>query len=147
MSEEVLYSQEFSIMGKDFSNAGSVSTEIKSVLKEIGFDPAIIRRAAIASYEAEMNVVMYAIRAVVRLSATPGTIEIEFEDEGQGIADIEKAMEEGYSTATPEMREMGFGAGMGLPNIKKNSDDLKIDSEVGRGTKLGILIRTNQAHG
>jgi anti-sigma regulatory factor (Ser/Thr protein kinase) len=147
MNDEVLYSQEFSILGKDFTNAGSVSTEIKSILKEIGFDPTVIRRAAIASYEAEMNVVMYAVRAVVRLSATPGTIEIEFEDEGQGIADIEKAMEEGYSTATPEMREMGFGAGMGLPNIKKNADDLKISSEVGRGTKLGILIRTNQAHG
>jgi serine/threonine-protein kinase RsbT len=147
MNDDVLYSQEFSIMGKDFSNAGSVSTEIKSILKEIGFDPAVIRRAAIASYEAEMNVVMYANRAVVRLSARPGTIQIEFEDEGQGIADIEQAMQEGYSTATPEMREMGFGAGMGLPNIKKNSDDLKIDSLVGRGTKLGILIRTNQSHG
>jgi serine/threonine-protein kinase RsbT len=147
MNHDVLYSQEFSIMGKDFAGAGSVSTEIKSILKEIGFDPAVIRRAAIASYEAEMNVVMYANRAVVRLSATPGTIEIEFEDEGQGIEDIEMAMQEGYSTATDEMREMGFGAGMGLPNIKKNSDDLQISSEVGKGTKLGILIRTNQADG
>ena len=147
MSDEVLYSQEFSILGKDFPNAGSVSTEIKSILKEIGFDPTVIRRAAIASYEAEMNVVMYAVRAVVRLSATPGTIEIEFEDEGQGIADIEMAMQEGYSTATAEMREMGFGAGMGLPNIKKNADDLKLSSEVGKGTKLGIFIRTNQADG
>jgi serine/threonine-protein kinase RsbT len=147
MSDEVLYSQQFSIIGKDFPNAGSVSTEIKSILKEIGFDPAVIRRAAIASYEAEMNVVMYAIQAVVRLSATPGTIEIEFEDEGPGIADIEMAMQEGYSTATAEMREMGFGAGMGLPNIKKNADDLKLASEVGKGTKLGILIRTNQADG
>jgi len=147
MSDAVLYSQEFSIMGRDFTNAGSVSTEIKSILKEIGFDPAVIRRAAIASYEAEMNVVMYANRAVVRLSATPGRIEIEFEDEGQGIEDIEMAMQEGYSTATDEMREMGFGAGMGLPNIKKNSDDLRISSEVGKGTKLGILIRTNQADG
>ena len=83
----------------------------------------------------------------MRLSATPGTIEIEFEDEGPGIADIEMAMQEGYSTATPEMREMGFGAGMGLPNIKKNADDLKLSSEVGKGTKLGIFIRTNQADG
>jgi serine/threonine-protein kinase RsbT len=147
MNDEVLYSQEFSIFGKDFSSAGSVSTEIKSILKEIGFDPTVIRRAAIASYEAEMNVVMYAKQAVVRLSATPVSIMIQFEDEGQGIADIERAMEEGYSTATPEMREMGFGAGMGLPNIKKNSDDLRISSEVGRGTKLEILIRTNQASG
>ena len=147
MSDEVLYSQEFSILGKDFPNAGSVSTEIKSILKEIGFDPTVIRRAAIASYEAEMNVVMYAIQAVVRLSATPGAIEIEFEDEGPGIADIEMAMQEGYSTATAEMREMGFGAGMGLPNIKKNADDLKLASEVGKGTKLGIFIRTNQTDG
>ena len=146
MNDEVLYSQEFSILGRDFSNAGTVSTEIKSILKEIGFDPTVIRRAAIASYEAEMNVVMYANRAVVRLSATPATIMIEFEDEGQGIADIEMAMQEGFSTATPEMREMGFGAGMGLPNIKKNADDLRIASQVGKGTKLGILIRTNQAN-
>jgi serine/threonine-protein kinase RsbT len=147
MNDDVLYSQEFSILGKDFGNAGTVSTEIKSILKEIGFDPTVIRRAAIASYEAEMNVVMYANRAVVRLSATPGTIMIEFEDEGQGIADIEMAMQEGFSTATAEMREMGFGAGMGLPNIKKNADDLKIASVVGRGTKLGIFIKAKQANG
>jgi serine/threonine-protein kinase RsbT len=143
MNDEVLFFQEFSIMGKDFSKAGSVSTEIKSILKEIGFDPVIIRRAAIASYEAEMNVVMYAERAVVRLSATPNAIRIEFEDAGQGIADIDLAMQEGYSTATAEMREMGFGAGMGLPNIKRNADDFEIDSDVGRGTKLGITINAN----
>lgn len=143
MNDEVLFSQEFSILGKDFSNAGTVSTEIKSILKEIGFNPVIVRRAAIASYEAEMNVVMYAERAVVRLSATPNAIRIEFEDAGQGIENIELAMQEGYSTATPEMREMGFGAGMGLPNIKRNADQFEIDSEVGRGTKLGIIINAN----
>jgi serine/threonine-protein kinase RsbT len=142
MSDEVLFFQEFSVLGKDFTNAGTVSTEIKSILKEIGFDPAVIRRAAIASYEAEMNVVMYADKAVVRLSASPHSIRIELEDEGPGIESIERAMEEGYSTATPEMREMGFGAGMGLPNIKRNADDLEIASQVGRGTKLAITIRT-----
>lgn len=141
MSDDVLFFQEFSVMGKDFSNAGSVSTEIKSILKEIGFDPAVIRRAAIASYEAEMNVVMYACRAVVRLSATPVAIRIELEDEGQGIENIDLAMQEGYSTATPEMREMGFGAGMGLPNIKRNADDFQISSEVGKGTRLTIMIK------
>jgi anti-sigma regulatory factor (Ser/Thr protein kinase) len=130
------------VTGGDFSSAGSVSTQIKSVLKEIGFDPGIVRRAAIACYEAEMNVVMYADRAVVRLSATPSTIRIQFEDEGQGIGDIRLAMQEGYSTATPQMREMGFGAGMGLPNIKKNSDEFNISSELGRGTKLDITILT-----
>jgi anti-sigma regulatory factor (Ser/Thr protein kinase) len=147
MSDEVLFFQEFSIMGKDFSKAGWVSTEIKSILKEIGFDPVVVRRAAIASYEAEMNVVMYAERAVVRLSATPRNIQIEFIDEGQGIEDIELAMQEGYSTATPEMREMGFGAGMGLPNIKKNADHLDIASEVGKGTNLKIVLNTNQSDG
>jgi anti-sigma regulatory factor (Ser/Thr protein kinase) len=143
MSDDVLFFQEFSVLGRDFTKAGSVSTEIKSILKEIGFDPVVIRRAAIACYEAEMNVVMYADRAVVRLSASPDTIKIEFEDEGQGIEDIELAMEEGYSTATAEMREMGFGAGMGLPNIRRNADDFEISSEVGRGTKLGIGIKVN----
>jgi serine/threonine-protein kinase RsbT len=147
MSDDVLFFQEFSIMGKDFSNAGSVSTQIKSILKEIGFDRLVIRRAAIASYEAEMNVVMYAQRAVVRLSATPTTIKIEFEDEGQGIENIDLAMQEGYSTATPEMREMGFGAGMGLPNIRRNADEFVIASDVGKGTKLGITINTDRSHG
>ena len=143
MSDDVLFFQEFSVLGKDFTNAGTVSTEIKSILKEIGFDPGIVRRAAIASYEAEMNVVMYADKAVVRLSATPASIRIELEDEGPGIECIERAMEEGYSTATPEMREMGFGAGMGLPNIRRNSDDLEIASEVGKGTKLAITINAS----
>jgi anti-sigma regulatory factor (Ser/Thr protein kinase) len=142
MNDETLFYQDFSIMGGDFSSAGSVSTEIKSILKEIGFDPTLIRRAAIACYEAEMNVVMYADKAVVRLSATPSRIRIEFEDQGNGIPDIDLAMQEGYSTATPQMREMGFGAGMGLPNIKRNSDVFDISSEVGRGTKLRITIVT-----
>ncbi len=127
-------------MGRDFTNAGSVSTQIKSILKEIGFDPVIVRRAAIAAYEAEMNVVMYAERGVARLKVSPAQIVIELEDEGKGIEDIELAMQEGYSTATPEMREMGFGAGMGLPNIKRNSDIFEITSEPGKGTKLNIVI-------
>jgi serine/threonine-protein kinase RsbT len=142
MNDEILFSQDFSILGGDFSNAGSVSTQIKSILKDIGFEPTIIRRAAIACYEAEMNVVMYATRAVVRLSATPDKIRIQFEDEGRGIPDIELAMQEGYSTATSQMREMGFGAGMGLPNIKRNSDVFDITSELGKGTRLEITILT-----
>jgi serine/threonine-protein kinase RsbT len=142
MNDEILFSQDFSILGGDFSNAGSVSTQIKSILKDIGFEPTIIRRAAIACYEAEMNVVMYATRAVVRLSATPDKIRIQFEDEGRGIPDIELAMQEGYSTATSQMREMGFGAGMGLPNIKRNSDVFDITSEPGKGTRLEITILT-----
>jgi serine/threonine-protein kinase RsbT len=140
MSEEVLFFQEFYITGGDFSSAGTVSTEIKSILKEIGFHPTVVRRAAISCYEAEMNVTMYAERGTVRLSATPGAIKVQFEDRGPGIADISLAMQEGYSTATPEMREIGFGAGMGLPNIKKNSDVFALSSEVGKGTTLDITI-------
>jgi len=140
MSDEVLFFQEFYITGGDFSSAGTVSTEIKSILKEIGFHPTVVRRAAIACYEAEMNVTMYADRGTVRLSATPAAIKVQFEDQGKGIPDISLAMQEGYSTATPEMREIGFGAGMGLPNIKKNSDVFDLSSEVGKGTTLNITI-------
>jgi anti-sigma regulatory factor (Ser/Thr protein kinase) len=147
MSDDVLFSKEFSVMGKDFSNAGTVSTEIKAILKEIGFDRLVVRRAAIASYEAEMNVVMYASRAVVRLSATPTSVKIEVQDEGPGIADVNLALQEGWSTATPEMREMGFGAGMGLPNIKRNADDFDITSEVGKGTHLIFTIHADGKDG
>lgn len=140
MENDVIFYQEFSITGRDFTNAGRVSTQIKSILKEIGFDPVIVRRAAIAAYEAEMNVVMYAERGIARLKVSPSNIIIELEDQGKGIEDIDLAMQEGYSTATPEMREMGFGAGMGLPNIKRNSDIFEISSEPGKGTKLNIVI-------
>ncbi len=139
-SNDVLFSQEYTIIGGDFSKAGGVSTQIKAILKQIGFDPATIRRVAISTYEAEMNVVMYANRAILKFTATPKKITVEVEDKGQGIEDIELAMQEGYSTATPEMREMGFGAGMGLPNIKKNSDVLEISSVVGEETKVAITI-------
>ena len=137
-SEEILLSQDFKIDGSDFTSAGSVSTEIKSILKKIGFDPKLIRRIAISTYEAEMNVVMHAENATVTLSVTPQYIQVIFEDYGKGIPDVEKALQEGFTTATDEMRAMGFGSGMGLPNIKRNSDELEIESEVGKGTKLQI---------
>lgn len=136
--------QRFSITGGDFHHAGLVSTQIKEILKELGIDPNIVRRAAIAAYEAEMNVVMYAQRGIFTLEVNPQRINFIVQDEGQGIPDIDLAMQEGYSTATPEMREMGFGAGMGLPNIKKNSDIFEISSEVGKGTCLNIIIFLNQ---
>ncbi len=126
----------FSIDGKDFARAGLVSTRIKTILKDIGYDMQLIRRISISIYESEMNVVMHAIRANVTLSASDSEIWIIIDDEGKGIPDIQKAMEPGFSTATEEQRAMGFGAGMGLPNIKKNSDDLDVQSEVGKGTKL-----------
>jgi len=136
--EEILLSQEFFIEGSDFASAGAVSTEFKSILKKIGFDPALIRRVAISMYEAEMNVVMHAKRAKVQVFVTPKLINIIVDDEGKGIPDIDLALQEGFTTATDEMRAMGFGSGMGLPNIKRNADDLHIASEVGKGTKLQI---------
>ena len=140
MNDDSLLDLEFEIVGGDFNQAGRVSTRLKSILKEVGFNPQVVRRVAISTYEAEMNVVMYARRGVLRFKASPQRISIVIEDEGQGIENIEMAMKEGYSTATDEMREMGFGAGMGLPNIKRNSDRFEITSEIGKGTRLKVTI-------
>ncbi len=137
------FEAEYHVTGRDYANAGRASTSIKDILKHLGINPALVRRVAIASYEAEMNVVMYATRGKMRLLVSPGAVTIFVDDEGPGIENIPLAMQEGYSTATPEIREMGFGAGMGLPNIKKNADDFEIASVVGRGTRL--LIRVRQA--
>jgi serine/threonine-protein kinase RsbT len=133
----------YKVLGRDFSNAGKVSTSIKDTLKRLGINPGVVRRVAIISYEAEMNLVMYATRGKVELSVSPEAVALSIEDEGPGIPDVNLAMQEGYSTATAEMREMGFGAGMGLPNIKKNADEFNISSEVGRGTRL--FVRVHQA--
>jgi len=138
---ESTYVQEFEITGGDFLRAGQVSTQIKATLKEIGINHSIVRRIAICAYEAEMNVFMYARRGKILFSVNPEEVQITIEDEGKGIEDIEKAMQEGYSTATPEIREMGFGAGMGLPNIKKNADTFQISSVVEKGTKLQIGVK------
>ncbi|MEO0137025.1 MAG: ATP-binding protein [candidate division WOR-3 bacterium] len=143
MEQETILSEEFEITGGDFINGGMASCRIKNILKEIGIDAEIMRRVAIASYEAEMNVVMYAKKGKMKLILTPHHIVIKVEDEGPGIPDIELAMQPGYSTATPEMREMGFGAGMGLPNIQKNADIFNINSTVGKGTNLEIVINLN----
>lgn len=140
MEKDSALIQKYLIRGWDFSKAGEASCEIKNTLKEIGIPPEIIRRVAIASYEAEMNVVMHARQATMRCQITSKHITITLDDEGPGIENIDRAMQEGFSTATPEMREMGFGAGMGLPNIKRNSDEFKISSVVDRGTKLTMIF-------
>jgi len=140
MSDENVFSQRFEIRGGDFSNAGKTSTSIKEILQEIGIDSSIIIRASIASYEAEMNVVMYAQRGLLTLNITPEKLHLRLEDDGPGIENVELAMKEGFSTATEKMREMGFGAGMGLPNIKRNADKFEIFSRPGKGTSLDITI-------
>ncbi|MBS3818226.1 anti-sigma regulatory factor [bacterium] len=143
-NKENVLSQHYEINGGDFSNAGNISTQIKETLKELGIRSSLIRRAAIAAYEAEMNVVMYAHQGQFQFSLTPSTIHFTVKDLGIGIEDIELAMQEGYSTATEELREMGFGAGMGLPNIKRNSDQFQISSTPGKGTFLDIFFYLNQ---
>ncbi len=140
---EPVYRQAFPVKGGDFAKAGNAACAIKELLKDLGIDPKTVRRAAIIAYEAEMNVVMYAREARMDLAVSPTEVRLTVEDSGPGIPDVELAMTEGYSTATAEMRELGFGAGMGLPNIKRNADVFAIDSEVGRGTRLDIIIRTN----
>src|SRR4030066_1643474 len=144
MSDENILSHCFEIKGGDFSHAGKTSTSIKEILQEIGIDPSIIIRASIASYEAEMNVVMYAQRGSLTLNVTPEKLHLRLEDDGPGIENIELAMKEGFSTALYNTREMGFGAGMGLPNIKRNADKFEIFSERGKGTSLDITIYLNE---
>jgi serine/threonine-protein kinase RsbT len=134
------FTHTYQIAGGNYHRAGKASTTIMDILKEIGIDAEVVRRAAIASYEAEMNVVMYAEGGEMTIFVSPETIHLLVQDKGPGISDISLAMQEGYSTATPEMREMGFGAGMGLPNIKKNSERFEISSVVGQGTRLDIYF-------
>ena len=131
----------YEVDGNDFTLAGRTSSEVKKRLKQLGLNPEIIRRVAIAMYEAEINMVIHADGGTIDVEVTPQEIRIVFKDRGPGIPDIEKAMQEGFSTATHEVRELGFGAGMGLPNIKKNSDEMKIESTVGEGTTIEIAIR------
>ncbi len=140
MSDNV-YRELFKVEGKDFQAAGEVSSKIRMILKEIGLQPDLVRRAAIISYEAEMNCVMYADRGEFRFVVTPDYVSLSIEDEGPGIEDTELAMQEGYSTALDEYREMGFGAGMGLPNIRKNSDEFRLSSVPGQGTKVESVIK------
>jgi serine/threonine-protein kinase RsbT len=145
-TEDTLLHHQFRIEGSDFTNAGVVSTELKSLLKTIGFDPRLIRRIAICTFEGEMNVVMHARCGTITLAVTPVAIDVVIEDEGKGIPDVEQAMQEGFSTATEEMRARGFGSGMGLPNIRRNSDELNVTSVVGKGTTLSMkfLIRNSE---
>jgi anti-sigma regulatory factor (Ser/Thr protein kinase) len=130
----------FTIQAGDFAGAGNVSIAVKNLLKELGFPPEVLRRAAIAAFEAEMNVVMYGGGGQMEVYLSPRAVRLVISDQGPGIPDLDLAMQEGWSTATPEMREMGFGAGMGLPNIKRNSDGLRIDTAPGQGTRLQVDI-------
>ncbi len=134
----------FFLTGKDFTNAGSASSNLKGVLESRGVQPSIIRRASIAAFEAEMNTIIYAVAGMMRYFISEEMIKVTIQDMGPGIADISLAMQEGYSTAPDYIREMGFGSGMGLPNIKKNADKLSVNSCPGEGTTLEFIIYVDQ---
>ncbi|MEA4853527.1 MAG: ATP-binding protein [Christensenella sp.] len=133
----MIYTREYEVQKDDFAAAGEVSAAIKNKLKQMGVNPNLIRKIAIASYEAEINMIIHSLGGHMLLYIDDSAITIICEDRGPGIPDINLAMKEGYSTASDMVREMGFGAGMGLPNINKNSDNMKIESSPA-GTKLTL---------
>jgi len=136
---------EYKVTGGDFTHAGYASSQVKKMLKQLGVDSTVIKRVVVCLYEAEVNIVAHAWDGVINVDLDTDNIFMRLTDNGPGIADIEQAMQKGFSTASPEVREMGFGAGMGLPNISANADNFIIKSEPGVGTTLEISINLNNA--
>ena len=130
----------YDVNAYDFTCAGEASGKLKRSLKDLGFDASLVRNVAIAVYEAEINMVIHAEGGVIDATITPECITVVLADKGPGIPDVELAMKEGYSTAPENVRSLGFGAGMGLPNIKKYTDEMSIDTEIGVGTTITLKI-------
>ena len=130
----------YDVNAYDFTHAGEASGKLKRSLKSLGFSPAVTRNVAIAVYEAEINMVIHAEGGVIDATVTPECITVVLADKGPRIPDVELAMKEGYSTAPENVRSLGFGAGMGLPNIKKYTDEMKIDTVVGEGTTITLKV-------
>jgi serine/threonine-protein kinase RsbT len=137
----------FTVRGREFIDAGLISSQIKKVLKEHGVPEEAVRRAAVVAFEAEVNIISYADMGTISFRVENETITIEAVDKGAGIPDIKSALIEGFSTADDQVREMGFGAGMGLPNIRKFSDVFEINSEIGRGTTVRSIINITKKDG
>ena len=133
----------FDVDGENFVSAGQASVAVKKNLRELGFPPEIIRRVSIAMYEGEINMVIHACGGSADVDVFEDRIVIVLSDHGPGIPDVELAMQEGYSTATERVRSLGFGAGMGLPNMKRYTDEMRIDSTVGKGTVITMAINCN----
>ncbi|HOW08687.1 MAG TPA: ATP-binding protein [Bacteroidales bacterium] len=129
----------YKIAGGDFSNAGSVASSVKKILRQLNISHSVSKRIVIALYEGEVNIVAHAYSGIADVEIDSEKIRILLTDKGPGIPDIPRAMEEGFSTASPQVREMGFGAGMGLSNMKKNSDAMNITSETGKGTVVELI--------
>lgn len=130
----------FIVDGNDFTSAGQASIQIKKNLRQLGLDPETIRRVSIAMYEGEINMVIHAHGGEADVNVYETHIEIILKDKGPGIKNIEQAMQEGFSTAPDQIRSLGFGAGMGLPNMKRYTDDMNIESEVGVGTTVTMRV-------
>ena len=129
----------YKIAGGDFTNAGNASSSVKKILKQLNIDHAVSKRIVVALYEAEVNIVAHAYSGIIEVNIDEESIHIVLDDKGPGIEDIEKAMQEGYSTASPQVREMCFGSGMGLANMKRNVDQLNISSVPGKGTRVELI--------
>ncbi len=139
MTEAVRF--HFDVDGEDFTSAGQASVLVKKQLRRLGIDPELIRRVSIAMYEGEINMVIHADGGNADVLVYEDRIEVILSDHGPGIANIEEAMQEGFSTAPDHVRSLGFGAGMGLPNMKRYTDDMKIESTVGEGTTITMTVR------
>lgn len=135
--------QRYAIGHADYANAGKVSSQIKSFLKQIGLDPTLLRRIAVACYEAEINMIIHSYGGEITLAMDENSLDLNFNDNGPGIPDVEKAMTPGWSTASDKAREFGFGAGMGLPNIKRMADTFEIQSTQS-GTHVHIAFKVNE---
>lgn len=131
----------YEVDGDDFTRAGEASAAVKKTLKQLGVDPTVIRKVAISLYEGEINMVIHADGGVIDVLITPEDVEMTLKDKGKGIENIELAMQEGYSTAPDEVRSLGFGAGMGLANMKKYSDEMAIESTVNVGTTVYMAVK------
>jgi serine/threonine-protein kinase RsbT len=137
---DILMKKVYPVAARDFATAGEASGRIKNTLKQLGVDMGVVRRVAIASYEAELNLVIHSDGGEMELCVTPSTVTITTRDKGPGIPDLDLAMQEGYSTASDSIREMGFGAGMGLANMKRCATAFQIASKVGEGTTVTMTF-------
>ena len=140
MNEALVF--RFDVDGEDFTSAGQASVQVKKNLRQLGIASDVIKRVSIAMYEGEINMVIHANGGVAEVRVNEDYIEIILDDKGPGIADVEKAMQEGYSTAPDNIRSLGFGAGMGLPNMKRYPDSMLIESTVGVGTKITMRVNS-----
>ena len=134
----------YEVEGGDLTQAGEASAQVKQTLRKLGFDPDTIRRVSVCMYEGEINMVIHADGGEAEVEVDMDRIVLRMTDTGPGIPDVEQAMQEGYSTAGPTARELGFGAGMGLPNMKRYSDEMTIETEVGKGTVVTVVIKIPQ---